>query len=239
MRVFVGTSGFSYKEWKGSFYPAKLPQKQFLAHYARHLDTVEVNNTFYRFPDESVLKQWMADVPPGFRFALKASQAITHRAKLADCGEAIASFCARASVLGAQRGPVLVQLPPFLKKDVARLTEFLAVVPRTDRFAFEFRHASWFDDVTYDALRAHDAALCWAESEELVTPEVATASWGYLRLRTVRYDAAALARWGAAILAQPWNDAHVYFKHEDEGTGPRFAADLVALLGPTSRAPAT
>lgn len=231
MRVHVGTSGFSYKEWKGSFYPDDLPQKKFLAHYASKLDTVEVNNTFYRFPDAKLLASWIAEVPAGFRFALKASQSITHRARLVDQGEAMRDFCARASVLGERVGPVLAQLPPNFKKDAARLSSFLDAAPKTIRFAFEFRHASWFDDETWGILRAHDAALCIAESEELVTPIVATAPFGYLRLRTVKYDEAALRRWAEAIRAQPWSEAFVYFKHEDEGTGPVFAAQLLAQLG--------
>jgi uncharacterized protein YecE (DUF72 family) len=231
VRAYVGTSGFSYKEWRGSFYPDDLPQKKYLGFYAGKLDTVEANNTFYKFPESSVLAAWVAEVPAGFRFALKVSQSITHRARLVSCERMIVDFCERSKALGEKVGPVLVQLPPNFKKDAGRLREFLAVAPKTHRFAFEFRNASWFDDETFEALRAQGAALCWAETEDLVTPRVSTAGWGYLRLRTVKYDAAALKTWAKEIAAQPWSDVHVYFKHEEGGTGPRFAAQLLSALG--------
>ena len=179
----------------------------------------------------AVLEGWLAEVPPKFRFALKASQSITHRARLVNCERAIVDFCERAKVLGDRTGPVLVQLPPNFKKDAGRLREFLSVAPKTHRFAFEMRNATWFDDETWEILRAHDAALCWAESEDLVTPRVCTSSWGYARLRTVKYDEASLKEWADAIAAQRWSDAHVYFKHEEGGTGPRFAAQLLSALG--------
>jgi uncharacterized protein YecE (DUF72 family) len=231
VRAFVGTSGFSYKEWKGSFYPPELSPKRYLGFYASKLDTVEVNNTFYKFPEANVLAAWIDVVPANFRFALKASQSITHRARLSNCERMIVDFCERSKALGDRVGPVLVQLPPNFKKDAGRLRDFLSVAPKTHRFAFEFRNASWFDDETFEALRAHGAALCWAETEELVTPRVSTAGWGYARLRTVKYDEAALKSWADAIAAQPWRDVHVYFKHEEGGTGPRFAAQLLSALG--------
>jgi uncharacterized protein YecE (DUF72 family) len=236
MRLLTGTSGFAYREWKGSFYPPDLPAKAMLAYYAGRLPAVEINNTFYRMPATSVLDDWVAQVPAGFTFVLKASQAITHRRRLKDAADPTAWFFAQAGRLGDRLGAVLVQLPPNLRKDVSRLEAFLALIPSGRRVAFEFRHPSWFDDQVLAALRSAGAALCIAHGEELETPFETTAPWGYLRLRQVAYDDAALDAWAARIRGTGWSDAFVFFKHEDAGTGPRlaarFAERFAAAAGP-------
>ena len=232
MRMRIGTSGFSYKEWKGSFYPEDLPAAEMLRFYAGRFSTVEINNTFYRMPQASVMAGWAEQVPDGFTFALKASQRITHRSRLKDAVDSVAFFFQVAATLGDRLGPVLFQLPPNFKKDLPRLSAFLPSLPAGSRAAFEFRHASWFDEETYDTLRGAGAALCIAEDEDLATPLVATTGWGYLRLRRQDYGPETLAAWGGRIREQPWNEAFVYFKHEDEALGPRFAQALVEIGEP-------
>jgi uncharacterized protein YecE (DUF72 family) len=227
LRVLSGTSGFSYKEWKGSFYPEDLPAARMLAYYAERLPAVEINNTFYRMPKPALLESWSAEVPESFRFVLKASQRITHFKRLKDAGDEVAYFFGVAAVLGERLGPALFQLPPNLKKDLPRLEAFLETLPRDRRAAFEFRHASWFEDEIFEALRGKKAALCIAEDEELATPLVATAEWGYLRLRRQDYDDAAVAAWAEKVRAQSWQEAYVFFKHEDAGAGPRLAAQFL------------
>jgi uncharacterized protein YecE (DUF72 family) len=224
VRIRAGTSGYAYPEWKGTFYPADLPAKSFLPYYAGRFDTVEVNNTFYRMPSEALLAGWAAAVPESFVFAMKAPQAITHRKRLKDAADPVAQLAVASQALGSRRGPVLFGLPPNLKQDLPRLEAFLDAMPSGIRAAFEFRHPSWFDDSVFEALRRRDAALCVAESEDLVTPLVATTRWGYLRLRRPDYDDAAVAGWAERVATQPWEEAFVYFKHEDSGTGPRLAA---------------
>lgn len=223
MRLLTGTSGFAYKEWKGSFYPEDLPAKAMLRFYAERFSAVEINNTFYRTPTEKVLAQWLADVGTGFTFVLKAPQLITHRKRLKEVSEPVVHFFRTAAALGDALGAVLVQLPPNMKKDTSRLVGFLELVPRDARVALEFRHDSWLDDEVYDVLRSQRAALCIAHTEEQQTPLVATAGWGYLRLRNVEYADAELDRWVAFTRAQAWTDVYVFFKHEDEGTGPHLA----------------
>ncbi len=229
MRVRAGTSGYSYPAWKGGFYPEDLPAARMLAHYAGRLPTVEINNTFYRMPDRSMLRRWVDETPSGFSFAIKSPRRITHEKRLLEGGDSVARLFDVTSELGDRLGPVLFQLPPNLKKDVPRLAAFLALLPRSARSAFEFRHASWFDEDVYDALRVGGAALCIADAEGLTTPLVPTASWGYLRLRRQDYTAADVQAWADRILAQPWDDVLVYFKHEDEGLGPKLAAALAAV----------
>jgi uncharacterized protein YecE (DUF72 family) len=232
MKLHAGTSGFSYKEWKGSFYPADMKAAGMLAFYARHFDTVEINNTFYRMPTATLLEQWGAEVGPGFSFVLKAPQRITHQKRLAGAEEDTAFFFSTAARLGEKLGPALFQMPPHLKKDMGRLRGFLRTLPAGRRVALEFRHASWLDDEVLAALREVGAALCVADTDDdPVTMIHPTADWGYLRLRQVEYDAAALAAWVARIRAQPWQEVFVFFKHEDEGTGPRFAQDFKAIWG--------
>jgi uncharacterized protein YecE (DUF72 family) len=229
MRVLVGTSGYSYKEWKGPFYPEDLPAARFLGYYAERLATVEINNTFYRMPTSKLALGWASEVPEGFTFALKAPQRITHSAKLKDAGELVGAFVRVARELGPRLGPLLFQLPPFLRKDVPRLTEFLAQAPAGVRIAMEFRHVSWFDEDTWEALRAHGASLCVAEGEKLESPMVATADWGYVRLRRDEYPDEVLDTWARKILAQPWKEAFVYLKHDD-GDAPGVARRLIERL---------
>jgi uncharacterized protein YecE (DUF72 family) len=231
VRVLAGTSGWSYPAWKGSFYPEGLPSARMLPAYAERLPTVEVNATFYRTPAAKTLASWREEVPEPFRFALKGPQAVTHRARLRDVADPVAYFLRVAAELGPKLGPVLWQLPPNLKKDVPRLEAFLGLLPRGGRWAVEFRHPSWFDDEVLDLLRRHEAALCLAETEEGETPLVATTRFGYLRLRRPEYDAAALARWAGRIASQPWEEAYVYFKHEDEARGPAFALAFGPIAG--------
>jgi uncharacterized protein YecE (DUF72 family) len=229
MRVLVGTSGYSYKEWKGPFYPKDLAAARFLGFYADAFKTVEINNTFYRMPTAKLIEGWASEVPEGFTFALKAPQRITHVAKLKDAGDSVAMFVTAAGALGPKLGPLLFQLPPFLKKDVPRLADFLEQAPKGVRVALEFRHASWFDDEVWATLRAHSASLCVAEGEKLESPLVATADWGYVRLRRNEYPDAVLAEWANKILAQPWKEAFVFLKH-DEGDAPSVAKRLIERL---------
>jgi len=229
VRILAGTSGFSYKEWKGSFYPEDLPDAEMLRYYAGKLSAVEINNTFYRMPRSEMLSRWAEQVPDGFLFALKASQQITHRKRLKEAGDAVAYFFKIAVTLGDRMGPVLFQLPPNFKKDLPRLTEFLAVLPPASRCAFEFRHPSWFEDDVFEALKSRGCALCIAEDEDLATPFVSTAGWGYLRLRRQDYSEEDLRDRAGRLLSQPWSDAFVFFKHEEEGTGPRLAGQFLAL----------
>jgi uncharacterized protein YecE (DUF72 family) len=238
MRLHVGTSGWSYKEWKGSFYPADLPADDMLRFYAGRLATVEINNSFYRIPKEKVLLEWADQVPAGFRFVLKASRRITHINRLANEDGSLEYFLRTVNVLGERLGPTLFQCPPSLRKDMARLTDFLALVPRTWRAAMEFRHASWFSDEVYDALRAHDIALVAVDEEESEgpgAPLVPTASWGYLRLRRTDYAEDALGGWLERIRSQPWSEAYAFLKHdEDKPTGPEAAVKLAELAARVS-----
>lgn len=226
----MGTSGFSYSAWKGSFYPAKLPAKDMLRFYAERFPAVEVNNTFYRLPKQEVLEGWTREVPADFAFAVKASQRLTHILRLKDAGETLAFFLSQLSGLGDHLGPVLYQLPPNMKKDLGRLVPFLAMLPRGGRSAFEFRHASWFDDEVYAALREHGVALCVADDEKLSTPRVATAGFGYLRLRRPDYPPEGLADWLSFVKGNAWTDAFVFFKHEDEARGPAYAVQLQGMI---------
>jgi uncharacterized protein YecE (DUF72 family) len=230
VRVLAGTSGFSYPAWKGSFYPADLPGGRMLSFYAERFATVEVNNTFYRMPSAKTLALWRSEVPECFRFALKAPQRITHQKRLSGCEETVAFLYRVLAELGGRLGPVLYQLPPNMKKDLPRLTAFLDFLPPGGRAAFEFRHATWFADDVYEALRARNAALCVAESDELEVPLVATADFGYLRFRKADYGRQDLEAWAERIRSQPWTEAFAYFKHEEEGEGPRLAAALLALV---------
>ncbi len=225
MKLHVGTSGYSYKEWKGSFYPEDLPAKEMLRYYGAQFDTVEINNTFYRMPKASVLEGWAAEVPEGFRFVLKAPQKITHMARLKNADDAVKYLVETAAVLRERLGPLLFQLPPNFKKDLPRLREFLGLLPKRLGAAFEFRHASWLDDEVFEALREHGAALCIAEAEEgPEIPFVSTAEWGYLRLRKAEYTDAELKDWAKKVRGQKeWKEAFVFFKHEDEGKGPEMA----------------
>ena len=215
VRVAVGTSGYAYKEWKGTFYPEKLPQDQMLRYYGEQFSTVEINNTFYRMPSEKVVLNWASQVPDAFQFV----------------GEELGYFLKTSSALGPKLGPTLFQLPPNFKKDVARLEAFLALLPKRWRAAVEFRHLSWYDEDVFTALRNHGVALCGADTDEGEASVVVTADWGYLRLRRAQYGEADLAGWAQRVLAQPWQEAFVFFKHEDAGTGPAFARQFMQALG--------
>jgi len=230
MDVLCGTSGYSYQEWKGFFYPEKLAADAMLRYYAERFPTVEINNTFYRMPAQGMLERWAEEVPAHFAFTLKAPKRITHVKRLKETGESVAEFLRRAATLGAKLGPLLFQLPPFLKKDLALLGDFLGLLPAGRQVAFEFRHPTWQDDAVYEILRAHDAMLCAADTDEGDSPPlVATAKCGYLRLRRAAYEDRDLGEWAERIAAQPWTRAYLYFKHEDEGLGPKFAARFAAL----------
>jgi uncharacterized protein YecE (DUF72 family) len=220
MRLLAGTSGYAFKEWKGAFYPDDLKDDAWLGYYASKFPAVEINNTFYRLPKESVLRDWAAQVPEQFTFSIKASQRITHHARLKpECADTLDFLLRNTSVLGSRLGPVLFQLPPNMKKDLVRLRGFLGLLPSGRRFAIEFRHESWFEDDVFTALREHDVAMCLAEQEDFKCPVHATASWGYLRLHRPDYDAGALGEWARCVAAQTWSDAYVFFKHDEDGGG--------------------
>ena len=230
MDIYIGTSGYSYKQWKGTFYPEKLPDRQMLHFYGEQFRTVEINNTFYRMPNASDLGRWADAVPADFRFVLKAPQQITHVRRLNDAGDLVSHLLEVAGTLTEHLGPLLFQLPPTLRKDVPRLRAFLALLPLQLRAAFEFRHPSWFDEEVFGLLRDHRAAFCVADADDdLEVPFVATADWGYLRLRRPDYGDAELTGWVKRVQGQDWRDAFVFFKHEDEGKGPRMAKRYMEL----------
>ena len=228
---WVGTSGFNYQEWKGSFYPPDIADKQMLAYYAARFESVEINHTFYRMPTARLLANWARETPDNFRITLKAPRRITHEQRLRSVEDTLASFCEVAETLGAKLGPLLFQLPPFLKKDVELLEVFLHDLPPGLKPAVEFRHASWLADDTYEVLKRFGVALCVADTEERTTPFEATAPFGYLRLRRREYDEAALRYWIERIDGVAWEDVFIYFKHETQGSGPRYATQFVALVG--------
>lgn len=230
MKLHVGTSGYSYKEWKGSFYPEDLPAKEMLHYYASRLPAVEINNTFYRLPQRSMLENWKEQVPANFRFALKASQRITHFKRLNDVASETAYLLETAAALEERLGVVLFQLPPNMKKDLPRLKAFFNCLPEGTRATFEFRHQTWLDDETLDLLRARNFALCTSDTDDLpVTHIDRTADWGYLRLRRVEYSDENLAEWLRRVRDQKWQETFVFFKHEDEGTGPKLAGQFLSL----------
>ncbi|MFQ6023554.1 MAG: DUF72 domain-containing protein [Acidiferrobacterales bacterium] len=234
MRVFAGTSGYSYKEWKGPFYPERLPVAKMLQFYAEQLPAVEINNTFYRLPKANVLESWREQVSDDFRFALKASRRITHDKRLKDTEEHTEYLLRTVQILGRRLGVILFQLPPYLRKDLPRLERFLDLLPERTPAAFEFRHQSWLDHDVFDRLRARDFALCIADTDEdSEIPLVATARWGYLRLRRAEYSESALADWVKRLRSQNWDTAYVFFKHEDEGAGPKLATRFLELASPS------
>ena len=229
MQLLAGTSGYSYKEWLGHFYPEKLPGNEMLRYYAGHFTTVEINNTFYRMPPESMLAQWNEQVPDQFTFTLKAPKRITHDNRLRDTESNVTEFLRRANTLGNKLGVLLFQLPPYLKKDLPRLTDFLALLPAGQQVAFEFRNDSWQDDDVYQTLRGRHAILCVTDTDEGDTPFVATADCGYVRLRRTHYDDDELGAWADQIAAKALPRTYVYFMHEDEALGTRFAKRLNEL----------
>jgi uncharacterized protein YecE (DUF72 family) len=229
--IWVGTSGYNYPEWKGSFYPQDLPAAKMLPYYAARFPTVEINYTFYRMPNEKLVAGWAAQTPDPYKLTLKAPRRITHDSRLRNCGDLVSAFCGVAGTLGDKLGALLFQLPPNFKKNPEVLREFVELVPEGTRAAFEFRHESWFDDEVRDALRERKAVLCTADTEEGgPAAEIApTADWGYLRLRRADYTDDGVGAWADRIRAQPWQDAFVFFKHEDEARGPALAERLIAL----------
>jgi uncharacterized protein YecE (DUF72 family) len=234
MATFVGTSGWSYKEWKGSFYPPKLPAAEMLRYYAERFDAVEVNNSFYRMPSERILAGWADQVPDRFRFVMKASRRITHNQRLRNEDGSLSFFLQAVNPLGHRLGPTLFQLPPTFKVDVQRLREFLDLLPRRWSAALEFRHASWFIQEVYDLLHSRNVPLVTVDEDSLDgagAPLVCTATWGYLRLRRTSYSTAQLVSWAERIRAQPWTDAYAFLKHEEGSPlGPAAAQELRALL---------
>jgi uncharacterized protein YecE (DUF72 family) len=235
MAVIVGTSGYSYKEWKGIFYPAGLPATKMLPFYAQHFGAVEINNTFYRMPRPPMIEKWSAEVPDDFRFVLKAPQFITHFKKLIGVEEGVRQLLDVASLLGPKLGALLFRLadPPYPREQATVLRDFLALIPGQVRVALEVRHDSWCNDDVYAVLRDRDVPLCRADTDEAIDPEmliVKTASWGYLRLRRSDYSDVQLSAWARRIDAQRWSDTFVFFKHEDEGKGPAFAKRFMSAL---------
>jgi uncharacterized protein YecE (DUF72 family) len=231
MNFYVGTSGYSYPKWQGTFYPKKLPAEHMLRFYGAHFRTVEINYTFRRLPTASVVQTWTDAVPAAFQFVLKAPEQITHRQRLKDSAAAVANFLDIAAQFKERLGPLLFQLPSNFKKDVPRLRTFLALLPRQRRVTFEFRHPSWFDDEVFELLRSCHSALGIADAEDdLEVPVVATTDWGYVRLRRPDYSAAALKTWVQRLQQQAWQDVFVFFKHEDKGKGPQFAQRFLELV---------
>jgi uncharacterized protein YecE (DUF72 family) len=224
MKIHVGTSGYGYKEWKGRFYPEKISPKDMLRFYSGRLATVEINNTFYHMPTKSVLASWAEQVPEGFVFALKAPQVITHMKQLRNVEEEAEYLFRTLSVLEKKMGPILFQFPKSFHADRPALEAFLALVPAAISCAFEFRNRSWLDSAILDLLRDKGCSLCIADTDENPAEEiVTTAPWGYLRLRRSDYVDADLSEWLERILAQKWEKAFVFFKHEDEAKGPEMA----------------
>ncbi len=230
--IYVGTSGYSYKEWKGSFYPENISAKDMLSYYASHFKSVELNNTFYRVPQLSMIETWKAQVPEDFRFSVKASQGITHFRRLKDAAYATRLMLETVSALNDRLGVVIFRLPSDMKKDLERLQTFLKQLPRDTPAAFDFRNPTWFDDDVLELLRRENRALVVSDTEDLPTIyKEKTAEWGYLRLRRVKYSDSDLKKWIKWMRAQQWKDTFVFFRHEDEGTGPKLAAQFIKLAG--------
>jgi len=231
--IWVGTSGYNYPEWKGSFYPATLPASKMLPYYAERFPTVEINYTFYRAPNEKILDGWSRATPERFKLTLKAPKRITHDARLRDMADRVRQFLETAATLGPKLGALLFQLPPSLKKDLQLFDAFLEAFPPRVCAAFEFRHASWLDEEVYGRLRARNLALCVADSERLSTPVMITADYAYFRLRDEGYTPGDIERWAQTVRQQTsqCGDVFVYFKHEESGKGPEFGRLLMDHLG--------
>jgi uncharacterized protein YecE (DUF72 family) len=230
MSIWIGTSGFQYKEWKGNFYPEDLPVAKMLPYYAERLSTTEINYTFHRIPSAKTIDNWNKLTPEKFRFALKAPQKITHWAKLRDCADTMRFFFDVVSALGQKLGPILFQLAPNFKKDAVLLADFVNGFPSGLSAAFEFRHESWFGDDIWEIFKARNVALCLNETADFAAPKISTANYGYLRLRREDYTKIDIERWAEFVRAQTWKDTFVYFKHEEAGAGPKFARQMMDLL---------
>lgn len=232
MNLFVGTSGYAYKEWKGPFYPDDLPEKRMLQYYGAQFRTVEINNTFHQMPKASILEAWAAQVPEQFRFVLKAPQRITHFQRLRDVEDAVSYLYDVTSVLKQRLGALLFQLPPGMKRDLPLLRDFLALLPPKRRISLQFHHESWLDDEVYALLKNCNVAMCLVDAEDyLEIPPVATADWGYLRLRRPDYGVRELAKWLKLVREQPWRDVFLFFKHEEKAKGPLLAKRFLELAG--------
>jgi uncharacterized protein YecE (DUF72 family) len=232
MKLFVGSSGYSYKEWRGTFYPEELSEKRMLHYYGERFRTVEINNTFHRMPTVQLLEGWAGEVPSDFKFVLKAPQQITHLQRLRDVDESMSYLMDVTGVLRERLGALLFQLPPNLKKDLPLLRDFLALIPPGRLVAVEFRHQSWFDPEVFALLRRNNAALCVADADnDLEVPFIASADWGYLRLRRLDYTVSELKRWAKLVRGQPWRDVYVFFKHEEGAKGPMLAQRFLELAG--------
>jgi uncharacterized protein YecE (DUF72 family) len=231
--IWVGTSGYNYPEWKGSFYPAALPPAKMLPYYAARFPTVEINYTFYRMPNEKLVGGWATQTPSPYKLTLKAPRRITHDSRLKNCGDLVQAFCNVAATLGDKLGALLFQLPPSAKKDLATFDAFLDMLPPKVCAAFEFRHPSWLDDDVFGRLTRRNLALCVADSEKLSTPVRVTAGYAYFRLRDEGYQADDIKRWADTIARETTacGDVFVYFKHEESGKGPEFGRLLMQHLG--------
>jgi uncharacterized protein YecE (DUF72 family) len=230
--IYIGTSGYNYPEWKGTFYPDTLAASKMLGYYAERFSTVEINYTFYRMPTAALVAGWASQVPADFKFTLKAPKRITHDRRLRDVADAVRAFCEAAAELGDRLGAMLFQLAPNFKKDLTVFDDFLAVLPPRLCAAFEFRHDSWLDEDVYARLRSRNLALCIADSEKRTTPVMSTADYAYFRLRDEGYTERHIAEWADAMraLSTQCRDIYVYFKHEEEGKGPEFGRMLKELL---------
>jgi uncharacterized protein YecE (DUF72 family) len=228
----IGTSGFQYSEWKGTFYPEKLPVSKMLPFYSERFSTTEINYSFRTIPSAKTVDAWSQVTPDDFKFSFKAPQRITHFARLRNCDEILGVFWNAIARMEQKLGPVLFQLPPNFKRNVTLLNEFLPILPEGMLAAFEFRDVSWFEEETFAALRKHNVALCIAEDEKLAVPSVATADFGYLRLRREDYENSDVMRWAEFVRAQQahWREAFIYFKHEERGVGPKFAMQMIETL---------
>jgi len=235
--TWVGTSGYNYPEWKGSFYPVDLPTAKMLPYYAERFRTVEINYTFYRMPNEKLVRGWAAQTPDSYKLTLKAPRRITHDSRLKQCGDLVRGFCAVAAVLEDKLGALLFQLPPNMKKDLAVFDAFLEELPPKAHAAFEFRHASWLDEDVFERLSRRNLALCIADSDKMSTPVRVTADYAYFRLRDEGYTPEDISRWADTISRETarCRDVFVYFKHEEEGKGPEFARLLMTALNSSVR----
>lgn len=233
MKLYVGTSGYGYKEWKGKFYPEKIPAKDMLRFYSERLGAVEINNTFYRMPREEVLASWAGQVPDGFIFSIKAPQVITHLKRMRNAGSEMEYLFRSLSILQRKLGPVLFQFPGSFRADNDALKEFLNLIPREHSCAFDFRSPSWLNEETSDLLRKKGCGLCIEDTDENPADKItSTAEWGYLRLRRSQYTEAGLSLWMERIFDQKWETAFVFFKHEEEAKGPKMALRFQELVIP-------
>ena len=231
MKLWIGTSGFQYPEWKGKFYPEKISAAKMLPYYSERFTSTESNYSFRTIPSRATIEKWAAATPRSFRFSFKALQEITHFKRLKGCAEKVCAFYEGISPMGAKLGAVLFQLAPNFQRDQSLLSSFLAELPRGIRVAFEFRHRSWFEEEVFACLRDHGAALCIAEDEKLSTPAMATTDFGYLRMRRLDYSKADLVRWAEFVRKQKgWQEAFVYFKHEETAVGASFAQAFQTLI---------